>query len=88
MAKSMYSSQLKENGQQIGSSSEPELKFQQAGTVQVEDDYATRSLTDRTGTSLETLKRAFTPTFISPTDEVRLKSGSNHSRIGKGKRID
>ncbi len=28
------------------------------------------------------------PTSISPTDEVRLKSGSNHSGIRKGKRID
>ncbi len=56
MAKSMYSSQFKKNGQQIGSSSEPELKFEQAGTVQVEDD--------RTGTSLETIKRAFTDNLL------------------------
>ncbi|MGB5711350.1 MAG: glycogen/starch/alpha-glucan phosphorylase, partial [Waterburya sp.] len=52
----MYSSQFKDNGQQIGSSSEPELMFQQAGTVQVEDD--------RTGTSLETIKRAFTDNLL------------------------
>ncbi|MDJ0572490.1 MAG: glycogen/starch/alpha-glucan phosphorylase [Pleurocapsa sp. MO_192.B19] len=52
----MYSSQFKKNGQQIGSSSEPELKFEQAGTVQVEDD--------RTGTSLETIKRAFTDNLL------------------------
>ncbi len=35
-----------------------------------------------------TLAQVFDPTSISPTDEVRLKSGSNHSGIRKGKRID
>ncbi|MBE9045701.1 glycogen/starch/alpha-glucan phosphorylase [Pleurocapsales cyanobacterium LEGE 10410] len=54
----MYSSQFQENGRQIGSSSEPELKSQQAGTVRVEVE------DDRTGTSLETLKRAFTDNLL------------------------
>ncbi len=47
----MYSSQFKENSKQTISPPEPELQSQPAGTVQVEDD--------RTGTSIETLKRAF-----------------------------
>ena len=47
----MYSSQFQENIQPTVSFSEPELQSQPAGTVQVEDD--------RTGTSRETLKRAF-----------------------------
>ncbi|MDJ0590661.1 MAG: glycogen/starch/alpha-glucan phosphorylase [Pleurocapsa sp. MO_226.B13] len=52
----MYSSQFQENNQQTVSRPEQELKSQQAGIIQVEDD--------RTGTSLETLKRAFTDNLL------------------------
>ncbi len=52
----MYSSKFKENRKQIVSRSKQELKSEQPGMVRVEDD--------RTGTSLETLKRAFTDNLL------------------------
>ena len=52
----MHSSQLEQNGKQIVSRPQRELKSQQPATVRVEDD--------RTGTSLETLKRAFTDNLL------------------------
>ncbi len=52
----MYSSKFKENRKQIVSRSQQELKSEQPGMVRVEDD--------RTGTSLETLKRAFTDNLL------------------------
>ncbi len=52
----MYSSKFKENRKQIVSLSQQKLKSEQPGMVRVEDD--------RTGTSLETLKRAFTDNLL------------------------
>ena len=52
----MYSSQLEKNGKHMVSRTEQERQFRPSGAVRVEDD--------RTGTSIETLKRAFTDNLL------------------------